>query len=103
MSSEKFIFKIHRNGHVERVKDSNNLTISDVLHGLGIPKRDIECKPLKNSGIYAFSGNKSDILIFGILERNPANNKQVHENDTVRGILASQFSILCPTQQERVS
>jgi hypothetical protein len=102
MSGEKFLFKIHRNGRVERVKDSNNLTISDVLHGLGIPKRDVECKPLKNSGIYAFFGDKSDILIFGVLERHPA-NRQVHENDAVRGILASQFSILCPTLKETLS
>jgi len=100
MLGEKFIFKVHRNGQVRRVKDCNNITISDVINDIGISKQDIECKLLQNSGVYAFYGNKSDVLILGVLKHKLDKNRQMHENDVVGGILASQFSILSCIQEK---
>jgi hypothetical protein len=98
MLNEKFIFKIHRNGQVKRVKDCNNITVLDIINEIGISKQDIECKPIKNSEIYAFYGNESDVLILGVLEHQ-LDNQQMHENDVVGGILGSQFSILSSVQE----
>ena len=99
MLGEKFIFKVHRNGQVKRVKDCNNITVSDIINDIGISKQDIECKPLKNNGIYAFYGNNSDVLILGVLEHKLDSNWQMHESDVVGGILVSQFSILSCVQE----
>lgn len=95
MSSNKFIFKIHTNGQVERVKDGDNLTFSDVIHGLGIAKNEIKCKPIKDSGIYAFYNyDKSDVLIFAVPEHQIDHVKRTHEHEAIHGILASQFKMV---------
>ncbi|MDY6991079.1 MAG: hypothetical protein SVR94_00520 [Pseudomonadota bacterium] len=93
MPTEKFIFKVYRNGHVERVKDCNNITFQDVINGLGVALCDIECKPINNSGIYAFYGDeKCEVLIFGIPENKP--NAFFQADDAVHGLLPSQFRML---------
>lgn len=95
MPTDKFIFKVYRNGHVERVKDCNNITFSDVIHGLGISKKDLKYKPIKNSGIYAFYGDdKCDILIFAVPEHKPDKKRRSLEKDTVHGIQDCQFRML---------
>ena len=95
MSTDKFIFKVHTNGQVERVKDCDNLTFSDVINGLGIAKNEIKCKPIKDSGIYAFYNyDKSDVLIFAIPERQIDHIKRPHEHEAMHGILASQFRMV---------
>jgi hypothetical protein len=95
MSTDKFIFKIHQNGRVDRVKDCDNITFSDVINGLGISENEIEYKPIRDSGVYAFYADDSDVLIFGVPERKPV---QFRQNEMVHGILASQFSILSRPQ-----
>lgn len=92
MLTEKFIFKIHRSGHVERIRDCDNITFLDVIHELGISVKELRFKPISNSGIYAFYGH--DVLILGIPERSGPSC----ENDVVHGILPSQFKVLS-TQQ----
>lgn len=99
MTTDKFIFKVYQNGHVERVKDCNNLTFLDVIQGLGISKTDIKCKSINQSGIYAFyGGDECDVLIFAILEQKPDKWQQVNENDVIHGIRANQFSMLSTPQ-----
>lgn len=99
MSTDKFIFKVHANGQVERVKDCNNLTFSDVINGLGISKSEIKCKPIKDSGIYAFYNyDKSDVLIFAVPEHQIDQIKHPHEQEAMHGILASQFRIVSMPQ-----
>ncbi|MDM8559417.1 hypothetical protein [Candidatus Parabeggiatoa sp. HSG14] len=95
MSRDKFIFKVHQNGHVERIKDCNNITILDIINGLGIAKNDIVYKPIKRNGIYAFYGNgQCDVLIFAVPERQLENDWHITENVAVHGIQPSQFSML---------
>ena len=99
MSSDKFIFKVHRDGHVERVKDCDNITFSDVINGLGISKQDIKCKPVHESGIYVFYNyDKSDVLIFAIPEHKPDQLTHPRDNEVVHGILASQFCMISTPQ-----
>jgi hypothetical protein len=95
MLADRFIFKIHRNGHVERVRDCNNVTVSDVVRGLGVPLTHIECKPINNSGIYAFYGDeKCDVLILGVPER-PGISRT---DSMVHGLLDSQFKVMSTLQ-----
>jgi len=88
MPTEKFIFKIHRSGYVERIKDCDNITFLDLLSDLGVAFDDIQYKPINDSGIYAFYGK--EVLILGI----PEKPNRSCENDVVHGILPSQFKVL---------
>lgn len=95
MLTEKFIIKIYRSGHVERIRDRDNITFLDVIHELGISVKELKFKPISNSGIYAFYGH--DVLILGIPERSNFSC----EKDMVHGLLPSQFKVLS-TQQVTV-
>ena len=95
MPTDKFIFKIHRDGHIERIKDCNNITFSDVTRWLGVTSTDIECRPLKDSGIWAFYGNEqSNVLIFAVPECEFHRLKQGYKDFVIHGIGANQFNIV---------
>jgi hypothetical protein len=96
MFTDKFIFKVHRNGHVERIKERDKFTVSDVVNGLGVSSSTkIECKPLKNSDIYAFYGDdQCEVLIFGV----PEQPGSYRADNVVHGILVNQFKVLSTLQ-----
>ncbi|OQW93392.1 MAG: hypothetical protein BWK79_11370 [Beggiatoa sp. IS2] len=95
MPADKFIFKVYCDGRVERICDCDNVTFSDVSRWLGVSSREIECKPLRDSGIYAFYGDeKSNVLVFAIPEHKPRLSKPTRKRGMIHGILASQFKML---------
>ncbi len=95
MLVEKYIFKVHRNGQVERIKDCNQLRVSDITAGLGIDSKQMTYRPIQDSGVYAFYGNdQCDILILGV----PEKTSQLSETDIIHGFFSNQFKILS-TQQ----
>lgn len=99
MPTDKFIFKVYRSGYVERVKDCNNITFQDVSNGLGVALHQVACKPISNSGIYAFYGDENcDVLIIAVPEHTLEHTVDTDENDTVHGILPSQFSMISTPQ-----
>jgi len=98
MPTGKFIFKVYRDGYVERIEDKDNITVSDVSHWLGVDSTHIECKPIKNSEVCAFYGDeKSELLVFAVLIRKSRRLKR-NGGDVVRGILASQFNMLAASR-----
>ena len=95
MPADKFIVKVYRDGRVERICDCDNVTFSDVSRWLGVSSREIECKPLRNTEIYAFYGDESsNVLIFAIPEHKPRRSKPARKRGMIQGILASQFQML---------
>lgn len=99
MPTDKFIFKVYRNGYVERVEDCNNITFLDVTRWLGVTSTDIECKPLRNSGIWAFYGNEhSNVLVFAVPEGKFRRSKRGRDKVLVHGIGAHQFNMMSTSQ-----
>lgn len=103
MPTDKFIFKVHCDGHIERIRDCNNITFSDVTRWLGVTSTDIECKPLRDGGIWAFYGNEqSKVLIFAVPERKFRHAKRDFGDFVIHGIGANQFNILSSPQSAAI-
>jgi hypothetical protein len=99
MPTDKFIFKVYCDGYIERIRDCNNITFSDVTRWLGVTSTDIECRPLKDSEIWAFYGNEqSKVLIFAVPERKFRHTKRGYKDFIVHGIGANQFNMLSTPQ-----